>query len=582
MENITIDTIFDRARQSKAKVHFWKNKDNISSYSYQELFDKALLVTGILQKKGIKKQDRVAIVFPTDPNFYYAFFGVIFTGAIVAALYPPVRLGRMSEWKERTANMLKSIGCKAVITDKRIYNLLGQPVRDASPELGCFTIEELLKNDTPGKISSMNPEEICTIQFSSGTTGNPKPVALTHNNIINNATTILETIPGDINEHSAVSWLPLYHDMGLVGCLFSTMIAKRDLTLIRPEQFIAKPQIWLEALTYQKASISVAPNFAFGLCTKRIKEKDFAHLDLSKWKVAMCGAEAVHPNTLQLFGDKFSKIGFDMKALSPVYGLAEATLAVTFSPLGNPPLYTTFDRSLLELEQKVVATKEGIVIASVGQALPGTEIEVRDSSGQLLEQNCVGRVWIKGPGIMKEYYQNAEATKEIKQKGWLDTGDQGFIYQNNLYLCGRYKDTIIIRGRNYSATEIEHSIESVSGVRQGCGAAFSDFLNDNDDSESLVLIVEYRKEEIDSLSDLEKQIIERVQVYCNVKVSEIILVSPGTLPRTSSGKIRRNAAKAEWKQNILHQPSKGGLKTVLKESVQGFWQHRQAQKERNG
>ncbi|WP_372368474.1 fatty acyl-AMP ligase [Candidatus Uabimicrobium sp. HlEnr_7] len=581
MDSVTLDQLFSRAADApEVKVHFWKNKNSISSFSYKELQDKALLVTGKLQKLGVKKGDRVAIVLPTDPTFYHAFFGVIFSGAIAAALYPPVRLGRMDEWKERTAAMLKSIGCKAVITDKKIFNLLGEPVREASPELGCFTVDELQKDNISGNMAKMSSRDLCIIQFSSGTTGSPKPVALSHHNIIRNTHSILSTLPGDITEHSAVSWLPLYHDMGLVGCLFSTMMAKRDLTLIRPEQFIARPKMWLEALTKQKATVSVAPNFAFGLCNSRVSEKDMAELDLSRWKIALCGAEAVHPNTLKNFSKKFASVGFKETSLSPVYGLAEATLAVTFSSLEETPISTVFDREQLEIHDKAVLADEGITLASVGRALPDTEIEIRSSSNKKIDDNAIGRVWVKSDGIMEEYYLNPEATAEIIQDGWLDTGDQGFIHEDNLYLCGRYKDAIIIRGRNYSAADIEHALEELPGVRQGCAAAFSDYIKEEDDSESLVVLVEYRKQQVNNMDELKKQIGERIQLQCNLKAADIVLLEPGTLPRTSSGKIRRNAAKIQWRRNELYSPGKGGLKTVLKESIQGVWQHRQAQRER--
>lgn len=581
IDDITLDQLFERAVEAPdVKVHFWKNKNNISSYTYKELKDQALLVTGKLQKLGVKKGDRVAIVLPTDPSFYHAFFGTIFSGAIAAALYPPVRLGRMDEWKERTALMMKSINCKAVITDKKIFNLLGEPVRSASPELGCFTVDELQKDGIRGEIPPLQQRDLCIIQFSSGTTGSPKPVALSHANIVKNAHSILSTLPGDLKEHSAVSWLPLYHDMGLVGCLFSAMMAIRDLTLIRPEQFIARPKMWLEALTVQKATVSVAPNFAFGLCTNRISKKDMAELDLSHWKVALCGAEAVHPNTLKNFAQKFATIGFKETSLSPVYGLAEATLAVTFSPLEQAPLSTVFDREQLEIHGKAVPAEHGVTLASVGQALPDTQIEVRDANNVKINDNVVGRVWVKSAGIMEEYYLNPEATAEIIRDGWLDTGDQGFIHQGNLYLCGRYKDAIIIRGRNYSASDIEHSLEELPGVRQGCAAAFSDYVNEEDDSESLVVLVEYRKKQVDNTEELKKKISEKIQLQCNLKAADIVLLEPGTLPRTSSGKIRRNAAKIQWRQHNLQKPGAGGIKTVLKESIQGVWQHRQAQRER--
>ena len=243
----------------------------------------------------------------------------------------------MTEWKVRTAQMLASAQCIAVLTERRLQALLGEPIRAAKPRLGGMTVASMVEQAAGETVDLQGTDELAAIQFSSGSTGSPKPVMLSHTNMLTNARAILNSLPGDSRDHSGVSWLPLYHDMGLVGCLLSAMVGQGELTLFGPERFVAKPLRWLHALSDTKATVSVAPNFAFGLTTAKVTDDEMKGLDLSNWKIALCGAEPVHPKTLDAFADRFASVGFDRRALTPVYGLAEATLAVTFSPIGTAP-----------------------------------------------------------------------------------------------------------------------------------------------------------------------------------------------------------------------------------------------------
>nr|MDA3896805.1 AMP-binding protein [Desulfobacteraceae bacterium] len=336
MSEDTLCKLAKRAADQGNKGYRFVDRHEKATYiRYDELFEKSMGVAGAFHKKGIKAGDRIAIVLPTCPEFFYVFFGALFVGGVPVPLYPPVRLGRMDEYHKNTARMLKVSGARLLCTDGRINKILGRSLATASPELGCVTVDEI--GHEPFKYKEGNPDGPALIQFSSGTTVDPKPVLLTHRQIIANVRTILDCAlnfyPEDTDEYSicGVSWLPLYHDMGLIGAAMVALMHPADLTLIPPELFIARPAIWLRTISKYRAFLSPAPNFAYSICTEKIKDNELKGVDLSCWKIALNGAEPVSPSALKKFIERFEAYGFPPHALTPVYGLSEAALAVTFS-----------------------------------------------------------------------------------------------------------------------------------------------------------------------------------------------------------------------------------------------------------
>ncbi len=548
--------LFRAAELDAGGVDFWRSRGQVERWNYDRLVTDALLVAGALQQRGLSRGDRVAIVLPTHPDFYRAFFGVILAGGIPSALYPPVRLGKIQAWKERTGTMLQSLSCRAVLTDPRLFRLLGDPLGQEFPDLGCLKVEDLIDEAQPGTYVEGRSDELAIVQFSSGATGSPKPIALTHSNVLSNAEAILRSFPGDLSSHSGLSWLPLYHDMGLIGCLVSAMLAPGPITLIPPERFVARPRIWLEALSDTKATISAAPNFAFGLCVDRISAEDRADLDLSNWRIAFCGAETVHAETLSAFTEHFAPVGFRRDALTPVYGLAEATLAVTMSQMGQPPRTTDFVREELEVKGRAVEATRGTRLVSLGQPVADVEVEIRDAHGRRLPSALVGKVCVRSPGVMQGYLDRPLETRETMPDGWLDTGDRGFLFQGDLYLCGRDKDIIIIRGRNYDPAQIEQSITSINGLRPGRVVALG--CPDSETGTENLLVLAECSVGLSSpeQSDIRAQLLAVVLEDHNLNVSEVVLLPPNTLPLTSSGKIRRSEALRLWRQEAL--PSAAG------------------------
>ncbi|MEC9465803.1 MAG: fatty acyl-AMP ligase [Myxococcota bacterium] len=554
-------------------VSFWTAPGESEHHTYADLATEAKRLAAALRDRGLKDGERVGIILPTGPDFYRAYFGILFAGGVPTALYPPVRLGRVDQWRVRTAKMLTAANCVAVLTDKRLMGLSGEPVRVAGPRLGCHTVTKLVKEAGPRVWLSESFTELATIQFSSGSTGDPKPVALSHDNMLSNARAIISMLPGEPSTHSCVSWLPLYHDMGLVGCMISAMVFKRPLTLLRPEQFVTKPVRWLQALSETRATITVAPNFAFGLTADKVTDEELAELDLSNWRVALCGAEPVHPNTLRRFVHRLEPTGFDARAITPVYGLAEATLAVTFSDLQEEPKWTRFDVQALDNEREARPNNDGRELASLGRPLPGVQVEIRDESGERLRDGLVGSVWMRSPGVMTEYLGRPEATREaIREDRWLVTGDTGFIHEDELYLCGRSKDLVIIRGRNHDPAVFEQALEGIEGVRPGCAAAFA-VHNDASDTEDLIVVAELRSAKMTDVASVADAARASVQKLTSIAPAEVVMVSPGTLPRTSSGKIRRHKARQEWQDGELTAPSTINLKLVAKETVRGWLNH---------
>ena len=318
--------------------------------------------------------------------------------------------------------------------------------------------------------------------------------------------------------------------MGLIGCVFPAIALSGKLVLIPPEVFLTRPKLWLRAIARHNAFISPAPNFAYSLCTQRIKDKDLEGHDLSCWKMALNGAEPVAPEHLRTFTKRFEKFGFAPQALTPVYGLAEASLAVTFSDPTSVFTAHRFDRD--KLAQGIAQRSDqerSIELASVGRPLDGFDIEIRDPHGTPLADGHIGVIWVRGPSLTSGYMGDLPSPV---LDGWLNTGDIGFLFDEELYISGRIKDVLVIRGQNHSPYDIEHAVDSVDGVRTGCAVAVS---NITSSGEELLVFVEYRTHDSSLAERCQKSIIERT----GIRPDAVIMLESGTLPRTSSGKLRR-------------------------------------------
>ncbi|MFP2934226.1 AMP-binding protein, partial [Pyxidicoccus sp. 3LG] len=448
-----------------------------------------------------------------------------------------------------------SPGAVVVLTDSRVRLLLGPSVERARPRLGCLTVDEVSRGDDEHEVP-VRPEALGLIQFSSGSTVDPKPVALTHAALMSQVAALEVAMP--LRPESppvGVSWLPLYHDMGLIGCVLSALYYPGTLVLIPPEVFLARPALWLRALSRHKGFISPAPNFAYGLCLKRVKDEDLEGVDLSSWKHALNGAEPVSADTLRRFAQRFERWGFSARALRPVYGLSEASLAVTFPPESRGPRTLGVDAGVLARESRVEeGTRE---LVSVGAPVAGFEVEVRDAMSAALPERRVGRVFARGPSLMTGYFGDAEASgRALSADGWLDTGDLGFLADGELYLTGRAKDVVIIRGANHAPQAFEEPLQTVDGVRTGCAVALG-FTPEGGEDEALLILAERAGPGVGD--EAEERIRAAVLEATGVRPHTVRLLEPGTLPRTSSGKLRRAEALRRYLAGELAPPKKVGM-----------------------
>jgi fatty-acyl-CoA synthase len=569
-EGSTLGALLVRAAESERGVRFLDAREGDGRWlSYGELLARARGVAGALQVRDLAPGDRVALVLPTGPEFYDAFFGCVLAGLVPVPLYPPVRLGRLDEYHRRTAAMLRAAGARLVLSDRRIRRLLGRSVESAAPPLGCEAVDAL----EPGEpeCPPVAPDATAFVQFSSGTTVAPKPVQLTHRQVLANVAVIRDEIlsawpEGPELTHVGVSWLPLYHDMGLVGAVLVALSRPGDLVLIPPELFVARPAVWLRSLSRYRGTTSPAPNFAYALCADRIRDDELRGVDLSSWRIALNGAEPVTPGVLERFVERFAPYGLRPEALTPVYGLAEASLAVTFSELRAPFRHRVFDRSALVREAVARIAPEGQPLVSLGRPLPGFGIRIADAKGADLAPGSLGRVLVRGPSVMQGYLGMPEATAAALRDGWLDTGDTGFVHGGELYLFGRAKDLLVLRGRNHAPQDVEHAVDGVPGVRTGCSAAVG-LLAESGEGEELVLFVERARRWRGRSDELAESVRRRVLERTGLAPARVHVLAAGTLPRTSSGKIRRAETRRAFLAGELAPPERVTVLRLAREML---------------
>lgn len=553
------------ATEGRAAVRLVGPDEREQVVPWPEVRTRARRFAAGLAREGVRPHDRVVLVLPTGLDFLDAFFGALVLGAVPVPVYPPVRLGRLEEYHAATARMITAVGARVVISDARVSRLLGVALERSRPPLGLRTAASLMAESDDACPPPPPPDALALIQFSSGSTVDPKPVMLTHAHVLSQCAMVSAFIPEPGNPDAAgVSWLPLYHDMGLIGGLLTALYHRGNIVLIPPEQFLARPALWLRAIGRHRAIISPAPNFAYAVAAQRIKDQELEGVDLSSWRFALCGAEPVSAAVLRRFAERFSRFGFDHRALMPVYGLAEAALAVTFPPSARPLRTASVDAdALAERGRAEPGTRE---LVSVGAPVPGVEVVVRKERGDEAADGEIGAVYVRGPAVMLGYYGRPELTRAtLSDDGWLATGDLGFVSGGELYVTGRSKDVIAIRGAKRAPQEIEELLDALPGVRQGCAVAVG-YLPADADGESLLLLVE-RKGAGEEIPDdaLVVQIRDVVTALVGIKPHRVVLLAPGTLPRTSSGKLRRSEALARFLAGTLEPPRPVNALSMVRE-----------------
>ena len=567
----TLVAALERAQHLPAVVRFLDRREQATTLNYAEIHERARQAASALAQLGVRPGERVVLILPTGPDFYHAFFGAMLCGAVPVPLYPPIHLGRLDEYHRRTAAMIRAVGACLVLTSARVRRILGPTILAARP-----TFDELPVADTAPPVA-VSADDLAFIQFSSGTTVEPKPIALTHRQVLANVRAILQTIleaypEGPELRHTGVCWLPLYHDMGLVGCVFVALCHPGDLTLLPPEEFLARPALWLRAIRRYRATVSPAPHFAYGLTANRVTDSDLEGVDLTSWRVALNGAEPVTPTVLNRFVERLRFHGLRPEALTPVYGLAEATLAVTFSDLRSPFRADTFDRVALAEEGVARRARNGHPLVSLGRPLPGFALRLTDAAGlEIREEGHVGRVHVRGPSIFRDYFGQPEATARVLHDGWLDTGDLGFLFDGELYIHGRSKDMVIVRGRKHAPQEIEQALDACEGIRSGCVAAIGVLAASGEGEELVVLVERGQSARPEGDEALAKRVSREVSARTGLVPGRVCILNPGTLPRTSSGKIRRAEARRQLLLGTLLPPRRVTPMRVARALLRSYW-----------
>jgi fatty-acyl-CoA synthase len=559
-----VAAMLSAAARHASGVTFLGLREEETRLSWAEVESRARRAAGALADRGVRAGDRVAIVLRTEPAFLDAFFGALHAGAVPVPLYPPVRLGRMDEYVEATARMLRVSGARALVTSGSLARILGRAVAAAGPGLDLGVVDAGSLGEGPERSVARAGDDLALVQFSSGSTVDPKPVALSNAGLVAQVDALVALIdptPADV----LVSWLPLYHDMGLIGCLLGAASYPGPLVLIPPEHFLARPALWLRALARHRGTISAAPHFAYAYAAERVRDADLAGLSLASWRIALDGAEPITSGALRRFAARFAPFGLDPGALMPVYGLSEAALAVTFSPPGRPPVVERIDPA--SLRAGLVAPGEREVV-SVGAPIPGVEVEVRGEDGGALPERRLGRIHVRGPSLMQGYLGDPAATTRALRDGWLDTGDLGFHGGGELFVHGRAKDIVIVRGANHAPEEFENCLGAVEGLRPGCAVAVG-FLPEGGDGEELLLLAERVRGFRGDPAALAEAVREAVSSRTGVRPHAVRILEPGTLPRTSSGKMRRGEALRRFQAGRLLPPRKVNVLSLVREVVAG-------------
>jgi len=488
----------------RSHIQFYTDNGDGKLLSYGMLMDGARKLASGLQALGIDPGQTVAIMLPTSEEYFYTFLGILLAGAIPVPIYPPVRPNQLEDHLRRHATILSN--CRAVIMitvseAKPVARLLKSQL-DTLHHI--VTVDELMLGGDRYEKPAISPQDTAFLQYTSGSTGSPKGVVLTHANLMANIRAMGERVGANPND-VFVSWLPLYHDMGLIGAWLGSLYYAALFVVMSPLAFLARPQRWLQAIHRYQGTLSAAPNFGYELCLHRLEDKDLIGLDLSSWRAAFNGAESVSPDTVKQFPKRFSQYGFRADVMMPVYGLAESSVGLAFPPLKQGVLIDRIQRQSFMLSGKAIAAEEddtnALRFVACGQPLSGHEIRIADTQGNELPDRQEGRLQFRGPSATSGYLRNHDATERLFDGDWLDTGDLAYLSEGDLYVTGRTKDIIIRAGRNLYPHELEEAVGDIPEIRKGRVAVFG-ATNPKTGTERLIVLAETRKKDKAALEQL--------------------------------------------------------------------------------
>lgn len=542
-----------QAHSQRPHIQFHSDNSDGQSLNYQMLLDGAQNLASGLQALGVEPGQTVAIMLPTSEEYFYTFFGILLAGAIPVPIYPPMRPNQLEDHLRRHAAILSNCQAVSMITvaeAKPVARLLKSQL-DTLHHI--VTVDELMDTGSRYEKPAISPQDTAFLQYTSGSTGSPKGVVLTHANLLANIRAMGERVGANPND-VFVSWLPLYHDMGLIGAWLGSLYYAALFVVMSPLAFLARPQRWFQAIHRYRGTLSAAPNFGYELCLHRLEDSDLEGIDLSSWRAAFNGAEAVSPETVIQFPQRFRKYGFRADAMMPVYGLAESSVGLAFPPLKQGVRIDQIQRQAFMLSGKAIPAEEddtnALRFVACGQPLSGHEIRIADEQGNELPDRQEGRLQFRGPSATSGYLHNHAATEKLFVGDWLDTGDLAYIIEGDLYVTGRTKDIIIRAGRNLYPHELEEAVGNVAEIRKGRVAVFG-ATDSRTGTERLIVLAETRKKDKAVLEQLRKRINEISTELIGGPADDVVLARPNTVLKTSSGKVRRSACRELYEQGFI-------------------------------
>ncbi|MEM6790113.1 MAG: fatty acyl-AMP ligase [Myxococcota bacterium] len=546
-----IEVIRDNAVETGHAITFVRADGRERVVPYPDLWVEVRRRAAGLAARGLKKGDRIALILPEPDEFVLTFLGALAAGVVAVPMYPPQTMAKLEAYGNTLRHVLGASDAGAVVVGESVREMLAQQIMGS--ETPTLAPGELHVDEVPASLpTTVTLDDLAFLQFTSGSTSRPKGVMVSFGNLAANARAImfdgLEATPVD----KGVSWLPLFHDMGLIGFVVAPLYAKVQVMLLPTTRFIRRPSMWLEAIDRFRGTITFAPNFAFALATRAVRASQAQDWDLSCMRALGCGAEPIQADVLRGFLDRFAAQGLAPTSILPSYGMAEATLAISFADLHGPLRTDVIDTEALKhgRAEPVAPDAPGRTeLVSCGRAFPGHDVVVvADIDGAPAPERTVGEIWTRGPSCTAGYFDNPEASAETFSNGWLRTGDLGYLADGELYICGREKDLIILNGKNYYPQDIERIVSAVEGVRDDQCVAFSRL--DPSGAEVAVVVAEGRRAAVAS-DEVRDAIVAAVRQALGVTIDEVVFIPRGTLPKTSSGKVQRRAARQRLEAGSL-------------------------------
>lgn len=539
----TLGAALDYAATGKRGLNFHDARGTlVRPYPFSEMREEALAQARRLIAAGVKPEDRIALIAETGPEFASLFFGVVYAGAWPVPLPLPTSFGGSQHYIDQLSVQLSSCDPTMLFYPAELATMADEAARQRNVE--GIDWESFSTREAPDvALPQAKGDDIAYLQYSSGSTRFPHGVAITHHALLNNLSAHshgMEVVPTD----RCVSWLPWYHDMGLVGCFLSPIANQVSTDYLKTEDFARRPLAWLDLISRNTGTtLSYSPTFGYDICARRMSSQTKAsdRFDLSRWRVAGNGADMIRPDVMQSFVDAFADAGFKASAFLPSYGLAEATLAVSIMPPGEGIIVELVEETELSgMEAHGDRPQRYRAIVNCGKPVKDMVVEIRESDGNVLPERAIGKVWCKGPSVMVGYFRDPEATDACMADGWLDTGDMGYLSDGYVYIVGRAKDMIIVNGKNHWPQDIEWAVEQLPGFKAGDIAAFA--ITTPGGEETPAVLVQCRTSDEVERKKLHDEIKERVRSVTGMNCV-VELVPPRTLPRTSSGKLSRAKAR---------------------------------------